>query len=407
MIRPIDRQRDSDAVLRIYREVGWVSETAHEGAARELLACSRGWVEDIAGSAECFVAACPGTIRYLDGTLPMCAVTSVTTSRIARKQGLAGRLTAHLLADAVERGETVAMLGMFEQGFYNQLGFGTGVYEHWCTFDPAALQLAARARTPVRLTSEDWQAMHSSRLRRFQTHGTCSLTPAGLTRAETLWTENGFGLGYLDLAGEVSHHIWCSAKGEHGPYRVEWMAYQTRDQFLELLALIHSLGEQVHSVRLHEPAGVQIQDFIRQPFKWRRLTERSSHEHRMSAAAYWQIRILHLEACVSAVRLSCEPITFNLVLSDPVADYVKDATAWGGVAGEYTVTLGPDSSVTDGTTSGLPTLRASVNAFSRLWLGVRPATSLAWSDDVQAPEDLLQALDRVLRLPIPYPDWDF
>ncbi len=407
MIRTLDPQRDLDAILRIYREVGWVSETAHESAARELVACTRGWVEEVAGSAECYVSACPGTLRYLDAELPMCAVTSVTTSRILRKQGLAGRLTAHVLADAATRGEAVAMLGMFEQGFYNQLGFGTGVYEHGCSFDPATLQVPGRPRIPVRLEPGDWQAMHEGRLSRAKGHGTCSLTPAGITHADVLWSENGFGLGYLGPGGEVSHCVWCSAKGEHGPYRVDWMAYRTREQFLELLALIRNLGEQVHSIRMHEPPGIQLQDFIRQPFKHRRLTERSPLEHRMTASAYWQLRILDLAPCVSAVRLACEPVTFNLELSDPISDYLPEDATWRGVGGRYTIVLGPESSATEGISSGAPTMVTSVNAFSRLWLGVRPATSLSWSDDLDAPEDLLRTLDESIRLPAPYPDWDF
>jgi hypothetical protein len=48
-----------------------------------------------------------------------------------------------------------------------------------------------------------------------------------------------------------------------------------------------------------------------------------------------------------------------------------------------------------------------VGAFTRLWLGVRPASGLAITDDLCAPPALLDQLDRVLRLPEPKPDWDF
>jgi hypothetical protein len=48
-----------------------------------------------------------------------------------------------------------------------------------------------------------------------------------------------------------------------------------------------------------------------------------------------------------------------------------------------------------------------VNAFSRLWLGVRPASGLAVTDDLAGPSALLEQLDRVLLLPEPKPDWDF
>ena len=60
-----------------------------------------------------------------------------------------------------------------------------------------------------------------------------------------------------------------------------------------------------------------------------------------------------------------------------------------------------------GTDPSLPILAASVNAFTRLWLGVGPATGLAITDDLSGPDDLLNQLDEILRLPQPKPDWDF
>jgi len=405
--RTYQSDKDLEAVLRIYREVGWISEKAHEGAVKQLLESGRGLVAELNGSAECSVVADTGSIRYLETDLPLCVVAGVTTSRIARKQGLASRLTAQLLAEEASQGQPVAMLGIFEQGYYNQLGFGNGCYENWCTLDPSMLRIPIKANTPVRLGADDWEMMHESRLARLRMHGSCSITPPALTRADILWTEHGFGMGYLDESGELSHHMWCSAKGEHGPYRVNWLAYRTKDQFLELMALLHSLGEQVRSIRLHEPPGIQLQDFIRQPFKSRQITERSPHENRMTAGAYWQVRILDLNQCLSATKLDCEPIRFNLTLTDPITSLIPDECSWKGVAGEFTVTLGSESSAEPGTTPELPTMRVSVNAFSRLWLGIRSATSLSWSDDLEAPEALLQALDHALRLPMPMPDWDF
>jgi len=56
---------------------------------------------------------------------------------------------------------------------------------------------------------------------------------------------------------------------------------------------------------------------------------------------------------------------------------------------------------------GLSTLTASVNAFTRLWLGVRPARGLAVTDELSGPPALLEELDWLLRLPDPKPDWDY
>jgi predicted acetyltransferase len=405
--RPYQHAGDLQDVLRIYREVGWVSETAHEQAASELLQAGRGRVAEVHGSPESLSMAVTGTLCYLNTDLPLSAVVSVITSRIARKQGLAAHTTAQLLADDASTGHAVAMLGIFEQGYYNQLGFGNGCYEHICTFDPAMLQVPAKHSMPVRLTQDDWQAMYECRIKRYRSHGACSIATPAMTHSDTLWTDHGFGLGYLDDRGELSHHLWCASKGENGPYRVLWMAYRTRGQLLELLALLHSLGDQVHSVRLHEPPSIQLQDFIRQPFRMRQITERSPHENLMRAAAFWQIRILDLAQCLSAVELDCHDVRFNLELTDPMTPWIPNPGPWTGSSGAFVVTLGPESCAQPGREPRLPTLRASVNAFSRLWLGVRSATSLSWTDDLTAPQSLLSTLDKTLRLPVPLPDWDF
>ena len=406
-IRPYQHDKDYEAALRMFREVGWVEEKAHESAAQHMIEAGRALVAELHGSAECLVASAPGTIRYQNTDLPLSGVGSVTTSRIARKQGYASRLTAQLLAEDAASGLAVAMLGIFEQGYYNQLGFGNGSYQHTCTFDPAMLQIPMKATIPIRLGADDWQAMHEGRLNRGLTHGSCSLTPPTTTQVDVCWSEHGFGLGYLDDQGDLSHHFWCSAKGEHGPYRISWLAYQSKEQFLELMALIHNLGDQVRSIQMQEPPRIQLQDLIRQPFKLRQITRRSPHENGMRTSAYWQIRMLDLERCLSATELDCSPIRFNLILTDPVTPLVSATCEWKGIGGDYTITLGPKSTAEKGTHPELPTMKASVNAFSRLWLGIRPATGLSWTDDLAAPETLLKTLDDALRLPIPMPDWDF
>ena len=70
------------------------------------------------------------------------------------------------------------------------------------------------------------------------------------------------------------------------------------------------------------------------------------------------------------------------------------------------ITLGPESAAQPGSEVELPTLTASTGAFTRLWLGVRPASGLAITDDLRGPDDLLAALDRTLRLPAPHLEWD-
>jgi predicted acetyltransferase len=405
MFREYDPEKDRDAVHRVYKEIGWLEE-GKEHAVETFLEASHGYVAAVSGVAECLVCTAPGTVRYLEEDLSLLCVTTVGTSRVARKQGLAGKLTALSVAQGAGEGVLVAGLGMFEQGFYNRLGFGTGSYEHWASFDPASLTVEKKPRIPTRLTEDDWEKIHESRIRRKRMHGSCTLRPPKITKAEMEWPKNVFALGYLSDNDEITHHLCFSAKSaEHGPYWVKWMAYQTHEQFLELMALIKSLGDQVRLVSLCEPPDIQIQALLNKPFKRGQITKKSEYEQRMRALAYWQMRILDLEGCMEKTHLS-EEISFNLNLIDPIESLLDDAP-WCGTGGEYIVTLGPNSCAEKGSKKGLPRMKASVGAFTRMWLGVRPATGLAVTDDLSGPKELLEKLDTVLCIPQPHPDWDF
>ncbi|MBM3135274.1 MAG: hypothetical protein FJZ89_08355, partial [Chloroflexi bacterium] len=191
------------------------------------------------------------------------------------------------------------------------------------------------------------------------------------------------------------------------PHEVWLMVFQTAEQFRELMALLQSLGDQVRAVGLREPPGIQIQDLLEQPFRQRALTKGSKFESSSRASAYWQVRLLDLPGCLARTHLPGPEVRFNLKLTDPLEPLLDESAPWHGVAGDYVVTLGPSSGAEPGRDAALPTLAASVGAFTRLWLGVRPATSLAVTDDLSGPPALLANLDRVLRLPAPKPDWDF
>ena len=227
-------------------------------------------------------------------------------------------------------------------------------------------------------------------------------------RAELNWSENAFGYGYYDgPGGALSHFIWGSAQGEHGPYTISIRAYQNTDQLLELLALIQLWGDQVNAIGMLEFREVQLQDFIRQPIRQRRVTQGSKFETKSGSLAYWQARILDLDACLAKTHLPGPEVRFNLDLSDPVASSLDAGSNWQGIAGRYVVTLGPDSGAEPGEAKDLPTLTASVNAFTRMWLGALSASSLTISADLKGPDDLIRALDRTVRLPAPQLAWDF
>ena len=406
--RRYDPERDREAAHRIWYETGWLKKGKEE-IMDLFVECGRALVAELHEEPECLVMTAPGTMRYLDEELSMSCVTGVTTSRVARRRGLARQLAARAIAVDAAEGALVASLGMFEQGYYNRLGFGTGGYEHWVSFDPARLNVDVRPRVPRRITADDWALVHASRLARHRGHGACNLIPPEITRAEMRWADNGFGLGYCDGPnGELTHHIWCQTKNvEQGPYEIVWMSYQTADQFLELMALLKSLGDQVRLIKMREPQGIQLQDLIEQPFKQHQVSEGSKFASGIRAIAYWQMRICDLLGCLERTHLPMGPVRFNLRLTDPIERMLDDDAPWHGISGEYIVTLGPTSGAKRGRDDTLPTLTAPVGAFTRLWLGVRPATGLAITDELSGPMELLERLDRILCLPDPKPDWDF
>jgi len=404
-----DHERDFKAVDRIYYEVGWLDGTPEETKLHERVAADvyEGVVFRLDGEVECAATTSLGAMRYLETDLDLAVVTGVTTSRVARKLGAAKRTTAAAVARRGEAGSEIAALGMFEQGFYDRLGFGSGAYSRTTGFDPSTLTVERSFRPPKRLAKDDWRHVHQAMHQRMRGHGGCVLHQPEILR-ELEFASKYIGLGYFDGPdGTLSHFFWGETDGEHGPYRISWCAYRTPDQLFELLALIRSLGDQVTSVIMREPAEIQFQDILRQPFRNRRVSEGSKHRAYHRTDAWWQARILDMAKCMAKTHLDAADLTFNLELSDPIEEHVEDGSNWRGVAGEYVVTLGEQSSAQPGRSGSLPTLRASVGAFTRVWLGVRNASTLARTDDLEADARLLGDLDRTLSLPEPHVGWDY
>ena len=409
MIRRYNVKRDRKAVHRIWRETGWLKKDKTDAMDVFLKGC-RSWVGELEKQAECLVCTTPGTFRYMDEELPFSGVTSVATSRVGRKRDLASRVTAAAVADSVENGAVLSALGMFEQGFYNRLGFGTGSYEHMVRFDPAMLKVKTKPRVPVRLTAKDWASVHKGRVARRRGHGSCNLHPPEATRWTMMLPDHGFGLGYRDgPRGELTHHIWADARdnSEQGPYDIWWTCFRNGEQLLELMALVKALGDQVRLISIREPAGVQLQTLLAKPFYRSQISRKSDFESGVRAWAYWQLRICDLPACLEKTHLVGGPIRFNLELTDPIEKHLDENRRWRGIGGSYVVELGESSRAEKRADAALPVLKADTGAFSRLWAGVAPASGLAITDRLEAPQELIHDLDRLMRLPQPHPDWDF
>ncbi|MDP8205403.1 MAG: GNAT family N-acetyltransferase [Candidatus Electryonea clarkiae] len=405
--RDYNPEKDKKAVHRIWLECGWLENDNVEPMDIMVESC-RSIVVDVNGQPECLVVSFPGDIDYIGERLPLSCIGAVATSLIARKQNIASRLTAARIALDAEEGAAISCLGMFEQGFYNKLGYGTGGYDLNFHFAPSILNVKNSPGVPVRLTEDDWVIVHRSRLNRMRSHGSCSMIQPEISQADIRFYKGGFGYGYIGKTGELTHHIWMNGQEkEHGPYEIQWMAYRNYEQFIELLALIKSFGEQVHLVKMNEPPSIQMQDFLDKPFFHRQISKKSPYENTNRADAWWQMRICDLETCITNTHLQGDYVEFNLELSDPIEKYLGNKLSWRGVAGNYIIKLGDTSSVEVGYSDSLPILKASVGAFTRLWLGVLPASSLAICDDLEGSNILLSSLDKLMIIPKPMPDWLF
>ena len=405
--RNYDPQKDKKAVFRILNECGWVHDEKKDKYLNKFLPAANTIVHDVDGDAEVMVTSSNGIIRYLNEELKLSAITGVTTSLMARKQGIAGGLTATRLALDAQKGFEVGALCIFDQGYYNKMGFGNGNYERIVAFTPATLNIKRKPIIPKRLTEKDYKSIHVSRAKRLPCHGAVTL-PEYATQAEMGEKSKNVGFGYFDKDGNLTHHIWFYGKGkEQGPIWIQWLAYQNLDQLMDLLALIKSFEEQYHLVRMVEPPFINMQDFIDKPFLIKEMTKKSENQNYIYSSAYWQLRILDLEKCMKKTHLNCDNFSFNLQISDPIDMYIPEEIKWRGITGDYIVTLGSNSSAKKGHHKNLPTLKASVGAFTRMCFGIMPATSLVYSDGIEAPEELLSKLDKVFILPEAHVDWLF
>ena len=396
---------DLPSLQRIWLECGWFDSVEEAAKLESFLSEADCFVATIDDEAECAVSTHRGQLSYMGEDVELCHVSSVTTSWIGRKQGFASELTARAIAAAAVNGAEMAILGMFEQGFYDQLGFGTGPYEHQVRFDPATLHVPVPYRTPLRLTAEtDIDDLHRALWNRKRSHGGIRIGGVGFTRAE-LAEPKPFALGYRDESGAITHFVMGRAKGESGPYAVSFMAYRNDHELLELMAVLKSLGDQVRTVAMTEPPEIQIQDLIDHPVRQRIVTRSSEHEATTRASAWWQARMLDVAAVVAKRRWSGPTVEFNLALSDPISRRIE--TGWPGVGGDYVIRVADESSARRGTDPSLPTMTTTVNAFTRMWIGARPASGLATTGSVSAPTELIAALDEALRLPTPRPGMFF
>ena len=414
IFRRYSPKQDEKAVIRIWKECGWLEmrDVSKKvlNAFRDFLECSEAEVAVVNGEAECLVTAHSAKITMLEEDLPLQAITSVTTGRPARCLGIAGQLTARAVMRGAAAGDALSALGIFDQGFYNRLGFAGFPYAHEVSVDPLSLNVPRLSRPPVRLEAKDISRMTANHEARHRHHGLVRIVHDGFLSINLMVeAPDGFGLGFENESGRLTHHAWIKPEGrENGPYSVLWLIYEDFSGLIELLSMFKSFGDQINMISFREPWGTQIQDLISRPFRRQELTKGSKFKNDVTAAAYQQARILNMEKTLAPLKIPRGEILFNLELTDPIEAYLLKDAAWRGLGGDWTIAMGEKGSRAErGTERGLPLMKASVNTFTRLVFGVSPASGLAGTGDLRAPAELLADLDRRLLLPIPDMEQDF
>ncbi|MCO4773107.1 MAG: sterol carrier protein domain-containing protein [Deltaproteobacteria bacterium] len=406
-MRPYNHKRDLAAVHAIWDEIGWLHDCQNgKKGMKRFLRETVGIVEESDGRIEGHVGIRDGLLLHEGRWLPFSMVATVTSSLVYRVGGFATRATAAAVADAAERGAAASGLGMFDQGFYDRLGFGTGAPDHRVSLDPRTLRVPRLTRRAKRYGLQDIDRIQACKMASRRGHGATVFEGGGDTEAEMRWYDGAYVLGFEDDDGVLTHCFSGVRKEEAGPDRIKWMAWQSREQLIELLSLLKSMADSLYGVRIGDPPGVCLLDLVDRPFESAEKRAKGAYHQPALSTAWEQWRILDPRAAFAGVR-AAGSTALTISLTDPIEQHLAAGRPWRGLTGPWTLRLGDSSSMEKGALAGAPVLTASVNALSRWWLGVRPASHLALTDDFDADDGLIEELDRCWRPPPPRNDWEF
>ena len=406
LIRPYNEETDVQAIKDIWTEIGWLEASDDTDGVRWTFADGQGLVAEINGRPEVAVNGVSGSIQHMNTSVPLWGITSVTTSRVARRQNLASRMTAHSVSLGRDAGALVSILGVFDTGFYDRVGFGSGSYELNSTVDPASLRVAAPQREAKRLTVNDYAAIHAAIQNRMLAHGQARLEYPGELRAGLKWESYGAATGF-ETDGELTHCFYGKAANDKDQLVVHDMVYRDRSQLMELLGLLAGYADQYTSIRfIMDPTVIQLNDLLYRPVRHRRVTSTAEVPLRTDALPWWQLRLNNVCEAMSILHAT-DQIEFAMEVQDPIEDHLPENIGWRGESGTYRVKLGPSTVCERADGGSLPILRCSVNALSRWWFGIASANALAATSDFNGSPDLLDSLDRVLNLPQPHVNLPF
>ncbi len=410
-IRDYQTDTDLEPLFNLLREIHWVDKEDSMQDLDKFLKSGRTIIGSVNGSLECLTGSYTGSMRYLAEDIPLSAVTYVATGLAVRRRGLAKRLTANLLANDALDGASLAMLGVFDQGFYDKIGFGSGAYQFNVRCDLGDMRTVKPVKKlppAIRLTHNDAHSMHSAMLKRKRGHGSCNIFTHSFTEYECKSTKNSFGLGYKDTNGQLTHFLFGEIEDEDGPLFVTMMAWQTQEQLIELLSLLSTLGDQICIANFVQPRDIQIQDLLTRPLKNYETRGNDKYSTGISAISEWQVRILNLQDCMSKTHIPNKSYEFNLLLKDPISAQLSQELHWQGLGGEWTVGIGRESYAKRGFSDKLPNVKASIGAFTRLWIGSATASGLSVTDDLSAEPCVIEKLDELFsQIPMPMREWGF
>lgn len=149
----------------VWHDCGWSDKVEECDLLDTFFKLGPSWVGIRDEAVQSVVHTAAATIRYQDADIPLQAVTGVTTGLQARRGGVAARTLAHAIAAGAANGAIVSALGIFDQGFYDRLGYGSLDIMRLIRFDPRDIRVDATHRAPLRFSEKDVDDIHAARSR--------------------------------------------------------------------------------------------------------------------------------------------------------------------------------------------------------------------------------------------------
>ena len=216
-----------------------------------------------------------------------------------------------LTCTAAADGAAVALLGMFEQGFYDRFGFATGAPMLVARSTPPRCASTTAVSVTRRLGLADGAAMGDAMRRRLPHHGRVTSTPRTHGRGMGI-PRQPFALGYRD-GDRITHFVAGSLKEENGPFEIQFCSYETGDSCSNCSA----------AARTRRPGALGGDDGTAAPAapsadrranRQRSRSRRGAHEPAPGSDLV-AARVLDVPAVVSARQWVGPPVEFDLVLT--------------------------------------------------------------------------------------------